>query len=131
MVQESIADLKALWGPRERRWAPATLAGAAIHECLRLLTCAEAGPRLRTVTQAGTEGRKVGVRAESPVKTGQRTSSRSWSQAIPQWAGQAVLLSVWTPRGGEDSRGAEFFSQPGVLGGWSEVAYSSVPGVWV
>lgn len=27
------------------------------------------------------------------------------SQGFPQGAGQVVLLSVWTPRGGEESRG--------------------------
>lgn len=55
------------------------------------------------------------MREELLIKTGQQTSSRSLSQGFPQGAGQVVLLSVWTPRGGEESRGAEFLSQSKVF----------------
>ncbi|XP_011927759.1 PREDICTED: 39S ribosomal protein L2, mitochondrial isoform X2 [Cercocebus atys] len=38
------------------------------------------------------------------------TTPRSLNQLVAQGAGQAGYLSVWTPRGGEESRRAEFLS---------------------
>lgn len=40
---------------------------------------------------------------------------RSMSPSVEQGAGQAVCLSVWTPRGGKNRGGAEFFSLSGLV----------------
>lgn len=126
LVQESIADLMStVWS--QGKVLNAGYPGPGCSSGLPKLANLRWGPGLRTETGRGW-GRKVRVSAESLPQTQQRTSSRSQSQAVPPGAGQAVRLSVWTPRGGEESRRAEFLSQSGVLRGWSEGVYLFVSG---
>lgn len=53
------------------------------------------------------------------------TTPRSLNQLVAQGAGQAGYLSVWTPRGGEESRRAEFLSLEFCKIGWRGFVYLS------